>query len=93
MLDYLDEIESDLSVFHQVRDLEELDAPRFYRWATQLPHYDGALRGRLRMEMARDKAAPQPAAAASPAPADVHPEVLAAMSDHPGFPGIEYAGG
>lgn len=44
VVDFQEEIESDFSVFHQIRDpLRQLDGPRFYAYARQLHHYGGAL--------------------------------------------------
>jgi hypothetical protein len=44
VVDFREEIESDFSVFHQIRDpLNELDGPGFYRYVRQLPKYAGAL--------------------------------------------------
>jgi hypothetical protein len=44
VVDLREEIESDFSVFHQIRDpLGELDGPGFYRYARQLHRYFGAV--------------------------------------------------
>jgi hypothetical protein len=55
-LDYLDQIESDLSVFHRVDDAMALPAPRFFKLAALLPAYSGALAARLERE--RDRLRP-----------------------------------
>lgn len=82
MLDHLDDIESDLSVFHRVDDWRQLDPPRFFRLAERLPAYQGAVRAAL----AAVAVEPQ-------GPADLDARSLASMTDGPGqFPGIEYAG-
>lgn len=47
MLDHLDDIESDLSVFHRVDDMWAMDGPRFFRLAVRLPAYEGVVRRRL----------------------------------------------
>lgn len=47
VLDLLDEVESDFSVFHKIERPLELDSPRFFRLVNQLAHYNGAVRGQL----------------------------------------------
>lgn len=42
--DHLDDIESDLSVFHRVDDVDDMLAPRFVKLAKRLAHYEGAIR-------------------------------------------------
>jgi hypothetical protein len=77
-------------VFHRVDDFRSLGSVRFYSLTARLPHYDGAVRHVL-LAAAEAEAEPQrPALRAVP---DIAPSTLAAISDHPGFPGIEYAGG
>lgn len=46
----LEDIESDLSVFHRVVDADLLPADRFISLAQRLPAYKGVLRMRLEME-------------------------------------------
>lgn len=43
VLDYLDDIESDMSVFHRVDDPWSMPAPRFFAFASRLPAYNGAV--------------------------------------------------
>lgn len=43
MLDYLDDIESDMSVLHRVDDMWSMPAPKFFAFASRLPAYNGAL--------------------------------------------------
>lgn len=50
ILDSLDEVRSDMSVFHRVDDIESLPAPRFWSFASRLPCYDGAVRAMARIE-------------------------------------------
>lgn len=96
VLDYLDEIESDLSVFHRVDDPMQISSSRYYRLAERLVHYDGALRHVLATEREG-----QPAVAVQqegpPLPegavvVDLDTAVLMA-NDDPSFPGIEYVRG
>jgi hypothetical protein len=88
VLDYLEDVESDLSVFHRVDDFTALSSVRFYSLTSRLPHYDGAVRHVLTAATAEERQ--RPALRAVP---DISPSTLEAISDHPGFPGIEYAGG
>jgi hypothetical protein len=46
VLDYLDDIESDLSAFHRIDDLYALDGPRFFRLAVRLTSYAGVMQAR-----------------------------------------------
>lgn len=47
VLDYLNDLESDLSAFHRVDDMFELDGPRFFRLAVRCSAYDGVMRARV----------------------------------------------
>jgi len=49
IVDLLDEVESDLSVFHRIDDMLEMPAVRFVKFAERLPAYTGAVQARLRM--------------------------------------------
>lgn len=44
VLNYLDDIESDLSAFHRVDDYLDMDCLKFFRLAFRLVHYQGAVR-------------------------------------------------
>ena len=50
VLERLDDIESDMSVFHRVDDIGALDGPKFFRLAWRLPAYQGVIRARLLAE-------------------------------------------
>jgi hypothetical protein len=52
VLDRLEDVRSDLSVFHRVDDMESMPARAFCTYAERLVHYDGALAGSLRVELA-----------------------------------------
>jgi hypothetical protein len=91
ILDHFEDVISDLSVFHRIDDWERIPSSRFFAFAERLPAYEGAVRAAL---MAKQV----PTAASSPdREVSEHPSVdvatVAAMSKHPGFPGIEYVGG
>lgn len=55
----MDDIESDFSVFHRVDDIEELDGPRFFKFCTRLPAYQGVLQARINKEIADEENNPQ----------------------------------
>lgn len=44
MLDYMEDVESDLSAFHRVDDPDRLDGYRFLQLAERLFHYRGVMR-------------------------------------------------
>lgn len=50
MLGYLDDIASDLSVFHRIEDAGEMEAAVFFTLACRLPAYSGVLAARLAAE-------------------------------------------
>ncbi len=99
MIDYLDEIESDMSRFHQVVDPLRMDSPRFFRFARLLPAYGGALYAAMARD-AQDEQPQQPQYqpeamnmnVASDAIPTYSGSTLAAISDAGGgeFPGIEF---
>lgn len=47
MLDHLPDIESDMSAHHRIGDMYEMDGPLFFRRASRLFAYPGAVRARL----------------------------------------------
>lgn len=47
MLEYLDDIESDLSVFHRVDDIDDISGPKFYRLVVRLTAYTGVMQARV----------------------------------------------
>lgn len=50
MLEHLDDIESDMSVFHRVDDIYKMEGPRFFRMAFRLAAYSGVMAARLQAE-------------------------------------------
>lgn len=50
VLDYMDDLESDFSVFHRVEDIHSLDGPRFFRLALRVFAYQGVMAARLAEE-------------------------------------------
>ena len=83
MLDCLDDIDSDFSVFHRIDAPEALPAARFFQLVVRLPAYRGALAVTLDHRNAQ-QATQTTTAPASSAPAalpngDTPPEAVAAM--------------
>jgi hypothetical protein len=66
VLPRLDDIASDLSVFHRVDDLTALDGPTFFRLAWRLPAYQGVMRARLEAEQEEHDQSPTAPRAAEP---------------------------
>lgn len=53
VVDYLDDIESDFSVFHRVDDVWSMSGPRFFKLAWRLPAYQGVMQARAVAESER----------------------------------------
>lgn len=47
MIDYLDDLESDFSVFHRVDDIYSMDGPDFLRKAIRVTAYQGVMTARV----------------------------------------------
>lgn len=56
MVDHLDDLESDFSVFHRVDDMYSMPARRFVSLANRLPAYQGVMT--IRAEEQADRSAP-----------------------------------
>lgn len=92
VLPRLDDIASDLSVFHRVDDITALDGPTFLRLAWRLPAYQGVMRARLLAEQQDadgDRPAPSRSAAqASGDDRDWNPGTKATLMADPNLKGI-----
>jgi hypothetical protein len=55
VLDHLDDLESDFSVFHRVDDMYAMPAPRFFRLAERIAAYEGVMTARIRAEQAQEQ--------------------------------------
>jgi hypothetical protein len=53
VLDHLDDIESDLSVFHRIDNMYDMPPVRFFRFALRLVAYNGIVRARVEAEQAK----------------------------------------
>lgn len=52
-MEHLDDLESDFSAIHGVRDMLALPAPQFFRMAERMPHYKGVMRNFVEQEAHR----------------------------------------
>ena len=90
MLDYLDDIASDMSVFHRIDDVTALDGPRFFRLAWRLSAYTGVMQARVVAESEADHDRPT-APSADPyrgSPREVNPGTKASLMAEGAFQGI-----
>ena len=51
----MDDVVSDFSVFHRVDDVEALSGPRFFRLASRLVYYQGAVQARVMEQAAKEQ--------------------------------------
>lgn len=63
--DHLDDIASDLSVFHRIDDMYAMTGPRFFTFACRLSAYAGVMQARVAAALEDDRPA-QPSASAGP---------------------------
>lgn len=64
VLDHLEDLESDFSVFHRVDDIYQMDGPRFFSRAARIFAYDGVMTARALAEQEKQKGSnptPRPA--------------------------------
>lgn len=87
VLDHLGDLESDLSRFHRIDDLEQLDGPKFFRLIWRVSTYGGVMGMRLEEERRSLGPVPTATAPASPVAASTGgsgPKPLAAfMAENP----------
>jgi hypothetical protein len=92
MLDYLDDIASDMSVFHRVDDVMTLDGPTFFRLAWRLPAYTGVMQARAIEETGSSTPAPastqQPFTYGAGAQRDINPGTKTTLLAEPAFAGV-----
>lgn len=58
VLEYLYEIESDMSRFHRVDDIYSMDSVRFFRLANRLAYYNGAVAKKVTADLQELEASP-----------------------------------
>jgi hypothetical protein len=82
----LDDVESDMSVFHRIDDISKLPANKFFRLAERLPYYTGAVQATMRI-MA-ETVQPEPEA-----PKVIDAVSAASLPTVPGMPALfEFSG-
>jgi len=80
-------------VFHRVDDPMSLPSSRYFQFAERLKFYDGAVRAALLTEAHPPLVEPGAGEEVASAPVIDDVSLIAELSDHPGFPGIEYVTG
>jgi hypothetical protein len=89
VLDYLDDIASDMSVFHRVDDIGEMDGPTFFKIAYRLSAYAGVMAARHMAEREEQPHAAVAAPATYAAPQqDINPGTRATLMADPAFQGV-----
>lgn len=91
MLDYLDDIASDLSAFHRIDDCTRLDGPTYFRLVWRLSAYTGVMQARALALAHEERQASPPADAVgypSGARQQVNPGTQASLMADPAFNGI-----
>lgn len=94
MLDHLDDIASDMSVFHRIDDIRDLDAPTFFTLAWRLPAYQGVMHHHVVRQLQEQEhttsgtqAGGTSYGADTPA-RDINPGTKAALQADPAFQGL-----
>lgn len=91
MLDHLDDLASDFSVFHRITDIEALPGPTFFKLAWRLPAYAGVMQARA---LEAQESAPQPAsqqqafAYGTPGRQGINPGTKTTLMAEPAFAGV-----
>lgn len=92
MLDHLDDIASDMSVFHRIDDVMALDGPAFFKLAWRLPAYTGVMQARALAETetgtVQQQSTQQPFTYGAPARQGINPGTKTALLTEPAFAGI-----
>lgn len=86
VLDHLDDLESDFSVFHRVEDIYSMPGPRFFKLAYRIFAYEGVMAARIMAE--QEKKRPSGSNKSNPPPGrqDTRQVTLAQMQTL--YPGI-----
>jgi hypothetical protein len=90
VLDHLDDIASDMSVFHRIDDISELDGPSFLRLAWRLPAYTGVMAARVAaaQQEADTRSTPQGHTGYGRSAQEINPGTQAALASEPAFSGV-----
>jgi hypothetical protein len=84
----LDDIESDLSVFHRIDDPYSLDGPRYFRYAWRLAAYQGVMQARVNAQQQDSEPQQRPFEYGAPAGGDINPGTQTTLRADPAFAGI-----
>lgn len=88
VLDYLDDIASDMSVFHRVDDIGEIPGPLFFKRAHRLAAYQGVMQARVNENAQGDQRPAQQPLTYSATGQDINPGVKATLMAEPAFQGV-----
>ncbi|MFE2407127.1 hypothetical protein ACFXDE_02150 [Kitasatospora sp. NPDC059408] len=88
MLDHLDDLASDFSVFHRIGDITVLDGPTFLRFAWRMPAYEGVMRVRATAAREEDGGAGSMPQMAPGRHEEINPGTPAALRADPAFAGL-----
>ncbi len=81
VLDYVEDIASDMSVFHRIDDADAMPAPLYFERAERLPAYQGVMRARLSSEAQEAGGTP----AATPGTVEVSEDIALARLANEGW--------
>ncbi|MFJ9771240.1 hypothetical protein ACIRVF_08345 [Kitasatospora sp. NPDC101157] len=87
MLDHLDDLASDFSVFHRIADITLLDGPTFFRLAWRMPAYEGVMRVRATAQQGDGDTAGMPHMAPGRYE-EINPGTRTALAADPAFAGL-----
>ncbi|MGW2371658.1 hypothetical protein [Kitasatospora sp. NPDC001683] len=87
MLDHLDDLASDFSVFHRVSDITVLDGPTFFRLAWRMPAYEGVMRVRATAQQEDGDTGGMPQMAPGRRE-EINPGTRTALAADPAFAGL-----
>lgn len=83
----MDDIESDLSVFHRIDDPHLLDGPRYFRLVWRLAAYQGVMQARVNAQQQAPEPRQRPFEYGAPA-GDINPGTQTTLQADPAFAGI-----
>lgn len=88
VLDHLDDLASDFSVFHRIPDITELDGPTFLRLAWRMPAYEGVMRARTTAAHQENGGAGGTPHVAPGRHEEINPGTRTALAADPAFAGL-----
>lgn len=90
VLDHLDDLASDMSVFHRIDDVTLLDGPTFCRLAWRLPAYAGVMQQRVQAVQDEQPTSPteRPFTYGTSPRAEVNPGTKTTLMAEPAFRGV-----